>query len=55
METTAIVFRRGIFRLDKLPQLPIEFNAILWRTLVNHGTVQNDEQIVFPFTDGQKS
>ena len=52
MEATAIVFSSILFRLAELPQIPMEFNETLWRTLVDHVTVYNDERIVFTFTDG---
>ena len=38
MEATAIVFSGILFRLTELTEIPIDFDEVLWNTLVDHVT-----------------
>lgn len=52
MGSTAIVFGGILFHLTEMESLPVEFDEILWNTLVDHATVYADERTVFTLTDG---
>lgn len=47
MEATAIVFSGILFRLTELKEIPIDFDEVLWNTLIDHVTIYADERIVF--------